>query len=80
MGELMGLVERVVDLTSLPEMMEQDGQLSRDGDDGSPFCIFPSSFSKHQPPTSQVTTLVPRMGIRSEGTQDVLSGTDEQAA
>ena len=72
-GKPLRLVERVIDLTGLPEMMEQDGQLSGDGDDSSPFCIFPSAFSKLQAPTAQVA-------IRSKGSQDVLSGSHEQAA
>ena len=67
------MIERIINLPGLPEMMEQDGQLPGDGDDSSPFCVFPSSFSQLQAPTAQVA-------VGTERTQDVLGGSDEQAA
>lgn len=69
----LGKIKGIIDFSSLPKAVEQNCKLSGNGNDGSLFGILATPFGELEPPATKVT-------IRSEGTQDVLSGTDEQLA
>ena len=68
-----GKIERIIDFSCFPEVVKQHGQLPGDANHGPLFGVLPSPFSKFQSPATQIT-------VWSEGTEDVLSGTDQQAA
>ena len=67
-----GKIEGIIDFSGLPKTVEQNSKLSGNGNDSSLFSVLASPFGQLQAPTSQVT-------VRSEGTEDVLGGGDEQA-
>jgi len=67
-----GKIEGIIDFSGLPKTVEQNSKLSGNGNDSSLFSVLASPFGQLQAPTSQVT-------VRSEGTENVLGGGDEQA-
>ena len=67
------MVERVIDLAVLPEVVQEDGQLSSDGDDGAFLGRLAAAFSELQPPAAQVT-------VGPEGPKDVLGALDQEPA
>jgi len=69
----LGSVEWVIDLAVLPEVVQQDGQLSSDGDDGAFLGRLAAAFSELQPPAAQVA-------VRSERPKDVLGALDQEPA
>src|SRR3970282_411541 len=66
-------VERVVDLSILPEAMQQNCELPGHGHHSSLLGVLASPFGQHQPPGAQ-------LAFGAEGTEDVLSGVDQQTS
>ena len=66
------MIERVIDLTRLPQMVEQDGQFPGHRNHGSSFCVLTTAFGKLEAPTAKIA-------VRTEGPEDILSRTDKQS-
>ena len=66
-------MEGVVDLSALPEVMQEDGELSGDRDDRALLGVLPAALGELEPPAAQ-------FAIRTEGTQEVLGALDQQPA
>jgi hypothetical protein len=67
----LGKIKGIIDFSGLPKAMKQNSKLSGYGYHGSLFGVLSTAFSKLQAPTAQVA-------VRTEGTQDILGGRDEQ--
>src|SRR3989304_4746722 len=61
-------VERVVDLSILPEAMQQYGELPGHGHDGSFLGVLASPFGQHQPPCAPLA-----FGTAAVGSRDSVS-------
>ena len=66
-------MEGVVDLAVFPQVVQEDGELSSDCDDGALLGVLPAPLGELEPPTAQVA-------VGTEGSQEVLGALHEQPA